>query len=215
METHLWFIGIATAVFSLLVWFSLAREKKRSEELKRTAMMLGFSFRVKAAGLPEEDFSRLPLFQHGRKKRFKNVLEAGSGDDRTLIFDYRYRVSSGKHGRTIRQTAACFKVNPERVSFRLRPEGGVDRIKAAFGFRDINFEGYPEFSGQYHLSGENEEAVRSVFNERVLYFFRERAGWTVESGGGWLAVYREGHRTKLEDYRKFIEDVRRIRRQFE
>ncbi len=214
MELHLWFIGISTIIFILLVWFSLAQEKKRSEHLRRTAMLLGFSFRPADKKLQLGPFTSLPLFQRGRRRRFRNILEAGSGDARTLIFDYSFHVSSGKRGRTHVQTAACFPFQKGDAAFQLSPETIIDRVKSTFGYHDINFESQPEFSRNYNLSGSDEAAVSGLFKDTVLYYFREKEGWTLECGGGWLAVYKKDERTRLEEYRFFVEDVREIRRLF-
>lgn len=50
----------------------------------------------------------------------------------------------------------------------------------------LEFAGRSEFP--YRVRGQDEQAIRTAFTDRVLDFFRDHPGWIVEGRGDWLLV---------------------------
>lgn len=73
----------------------------------------------------------------------------------------------------------------------MHPEGLIHRIGDWFGFKDIDFEDFPQFSKQYYLKGKDEERVRNEMNESVLHFFTLQKGWNLEGLNFYMILYRK------------------------
>ena len=71
----------------------------------------------------------------------------------------------------------------------MKPEHFGHRIAAYLGWEDIDFEQYPSFSENYHLSGENEDFIRHTFNDQILKFFSRTSGWSIEAANYYLIFY--------------------------
>ncbi len=131
------------------------------------------------------------LFADGRGS-ISNLCQKKSGilDETTYLFDYTYTVSTGKTHITYEQTV--FFVNSKKLGlpeFILKPERFLNRIAAFLGWDDINFEMYPEFSNKYYLKGEDEHYIRYHFDDKVLRFFSNNQGWSVEAVNYFLIFY--------------------------
>ena len=80
------------------------------------------------------------------------------------LAEYSYVISSGKSNHTVRQTVVAFtEGNTGLPDFDLSPENIFHKIGGAFGYQDIDFERFEEFSKRYLLRGKDEEAIRKTF----------------------------------------------------
>jgi hypothetical protein len=129
------------------------------------------------------------------------------------IFD---RVTGGGQSEEVLTTVVLFESTLLSLPyFLLRPEGMFDKVESAFGDQDIDFEGFPNFSRQYLLRGQ-EEQVRNVFNSNVLSYFDNDPGWTLEGFETQLLVYRNKERVaSKEDFQEFEQQARMIFRLFQ
>ncbi len=59
-------------------------------------------------------------------------------------------------------------------NFSFDSESFFHKIRNIIGYKDIDFDTHPNFSKNYLLNGEDENAIRNVFNEGVLYFFENK-----------------------------------------
>jgi hypothetical protein len=199
-------IGGVLALVAVLAYVNYLTEKKRTEALKRVAEELGFDFFPKDQGMLG-GLQSFHLFSQGHTKRLTNLMRGEAGGLAVEIFDYRYTVGGGKSSQTFKQTVICFRLDgPDLPAFSLRPENIFHRIGAWFGYQDINFDDYPEFSNRYLLRGPDEKAIRELFTDRVLAFFEGRAGLSTEGGGDRLLFYRHNKRVEPERVRSLLED---------
>ena len=170
----------------------------RSRNMAELAHRLGFSFS------DEDDFGLMPqlrdfrLFAEGRNRRIKRVLRHQHGlmDFDISIFDYSYTKWSGsKSNKAKQEYQTVFFIQSQQLSLPellLQPETIMHKIGELIGFKDIDFVRYPKFSGQYRLTGDDEEYIRHHFTDDVLNYFTINKGWTVEGLGFYLVVYRKG-----------------------
>jgi hypothetical protein len=120
------------------------------------------------------------------------------------LFDYSYVVSTGKTTITVQQTV--FFVNSKSLDlpiFLLRPEHLGHRIMEYFGSEDIDFDQYPVFSEKYRLTGENEDFIRSAFDDKVLRYFSEANGWHIEATNYYLVYYEPSKLCPVEELDRF------------
>jgi hypothetical protein len=187
-------------------------ERRRTQGLQRAAGELGLSFAAHANDLLESPFGRFHLFQQGRARTARNVLSGRLHEREVYVFDYDYKTGSGRHTHTHRQTVAAMRLDEFLLpQFELRPENVFHRIGAAFGYQDVDLDGYPEFSSRYLLRGPEADTVRRFFEGGPAEFLQDRARICIEGGQEWLVIYRAGRRTSAADLPRFLEEVFEIR----
>jgi hypothetical protein len=211
MDSALIVVGII-ALIVIAAFIVVAAEKRRCEGLRRLAGELGLKFEEKLIGLPGVKLGRLNLFNIGHAHRARNALSGQYCGVDLTIFDYQYTSGSGKSQHTDRQTVAAFYLPDAYLPlFALRPEHVFHKIGSAFCFQDIDFDHFPTFSSSYLLRGEDERAVRELFNDNVLMFFESRPGLCVEGADDWLIVYRARRRVSPEHLSTFLDEAFEVR----
>ena len=131
-----------------------------------------------------------------------------------MLFDFQYSASTGTSSTTIRQTVFARKGQERIPAFELRPESVGHKIASALGFHDIDFERRPEFSGRFLLRGDDESAIRRLFDDAKLRFFEKGPKRSVECDGEWIVTYRDGHDRAADELRSFVEDGEKIAAMF-
>lgn len=211
MDTFFPFIAIGIFVLlaiGSMIWSSKA-EKKRREALRQVADDMGLEYLEEGShdlSLSLESMHESKLFNRGRARRFRSVIQGQTDDVSIYLFDYFFTTGSGKHSRTHRQTVACLQSpNLALPQFAMRPQGAiVDAIGKSLGGQDIDFESHPEFSRQFVLQGGDEMAIRENFSPTVLEFFEQHAGISVEGLGNGLFFYRHNRRMPPDGMRELL-----------
>lgn len=196
--------GLVGAVAALQYYLKM----KRRREVREEAARMGF---VAIAETEWGAVKALPhsLFTHGHGRTVDNLIEGSADGMRARLFDYQYTTGSGKNSSTYSQTVAAFLLTQASLPvFRLRPEGFFHKLAEALGFKDIDFDGFPEFSENYHLSGADEEAVRRLFNPGVISLLGRDLGWTMEGQGATLLVYKPRVKVAPADFPDFLRRAR-------
>jgi len=175
--------------------FSIIYEKRRKQKLKEIADEMGLTFAPDGDPHLLARFSDFKLFNVGRSRRMKNLIQGDSGEVKLAIFEYKYTTGSGKNSKTRHQSVVSLH-SPNLVcpDFTIRPESFLDRIGSALGFQDIDFDDHPEFSNKFVLQGSNEQQLRQYFNRETLDFFTNRPSICVEAQSGTLFYYRVNKR---------------------
>lgn len=133
------------------------------------------------------------LFGKYRNGIINHIASRKSGDlsEQEYLFDYTYKVSTGKSTITYRQTV--YFVNSKLLAlpeFMMKPEHFGHKIASYLGINDIDFEEYPVFSDKYHLKGEHESYIRSTFSDHILKFFSKHHGWNCEAANYFMIFYK-------------------------
>lgn len=198
MEIVIPFIIFAAAVASSVFWVKKKRASKRTEEMKALAAHLQLGFEeadnhgllTQLAGfqLFKKGFN---LFGNGR--RVQNVLRETVGDTEFFMFDFAYRVSTGKSSKMVWQTVTFAKNRLWSLpAFHLEPETWWHRLKTALGSRDVNFPDSPDFSEKYWLTGGIEAHIRAEFKPEIRDFLVQRPPGKLEGENYYLIGYKSG-----------------------
>lgn len=196
----------AILVVGILLW-SRRKDKERTEAVRRFARMQGWEFqdRGEIRGLDTW------LFKHTRRRSVRNVLTRNADTGPATVFDYRYIEHHGNHSHAETQTVAVFRVAGDPPpEFELRPENVLHKVAGLLGWKDIDFDSHPEFSSKVLLRGPDEAAVRRAFTPPVLSFFERNLGWSVETKGNAVLVYRAGKTAKPDDLAEFVDAATRV-----
>jgi len=181
--------------------------RQRTQALKSLATSLSFTFSEKDDGSLMAQMSVFHLFSRGCARRITNVFTGKFNLVPVTVMDYKYTTGGGKDSHTWNQTVMvmdCEKLQLPR--FILHPENIFDKIGSVFGRKDINFDAAPVFSKRYFLRGDDETAVRGLFNARVLGYFEQRPGLSLECDGVRLIYYRTSKRVTPDKFQAFLQE---------
>ena len=196
--------GIALFIGSIFTFMHLY-ESNRAKALKEAASALGLSFsRSEDEGLHGK-VKEFPLFKKGVFRKMTNVMQRKEGAGTLTVFEYKYHDAMKKrdvwHTLMAMESDAAglpgFSLQPERIWHKLGP--------SVSGYRDIDFDDHPEFSKAFLLKGEDEVAIRRLFDREILDLLAGRAGCCVDSAPG-ILVYRNGGRWKPKDIDAFMRE---------
>jgi len=169
---------------------------RRQQDMDHLARRLGLGFHA------EDDFGLsaqlrdFKLFNEGRNKTVRHIIRKQDGlmDFDISIFDYSYKKWHGSgQDNMVHQTV--FFLQSARLGLPelwMQPETIVHKLGELVGFTDIDFVRFPKFSGQYRLTGGDEEYIRHHFTDEVLNYFTLNKGWSMEGLGFYLMFYRKG-----------------------
>ena len=199
------FIFLIIGVIVVVAVYSWQKEKERTRVLQATATQLGWSFVASAPLNMIAGLERFALFNSGQGRRITNFMYGEASGIKAAVFDYAYTTGSGKNRQTHYQSVVYLEPgNLNLPYFSLRPEGLLYKIFTAFGYQDIDFGQRPEFSRQYILRGQDEQAIRRTFNDGLLSFYESYPGTCTDGGGNQLFVYRGGYRFQPQEIQSYV-----------
>jgi hypothetical protein len=144
-------------------------------------------------GIGRTELRRMSLIAGKDHPLAKNVMSGSFNGLDAAIFDYAYRSSHRSNAYWISQTVVAFRLPGRTLSaFQLAPQTIAHGIASLIGYRDIDFDDQPEFSGRFLLRGEDERAIRTQFTPRILHGLQsldDAFNLTVEGAGDCLIVY--------------------------
>ncbi len=205
MDKVLIISGIIFAIAAIIIvvrYYS----RKRTEALQAASASLGFSFTKTTDGTLLQSLTPFHLFSRGHSKKIWNVMTGSDNGVDVKIFDYRYTTGGGKSSHTARQTVLLFRSNMKLPFFTLQPENVFHKIGKIFGYQDIDWDSYPEFSKQYLVRSSDEPACREIFSKDVIEYYEQRKGIYTEAGNDILLYYRSHKTVRPEDIRDFLKN---------
>lgn len=171
-------IAIMIGVLGLIVVGAILAHKAakaRREALARLARAWGVAFAPERDDRPKERFPGLSWFAQGDERWLSNTLDGTIelGGRRVRVFggDFTYeshdRDSDGNR-RTTTTHRSYFTVDLglSTPDLAVRPEGFGDKVKALFGFSDIEFES-AEFNRRMHVRSSDKKFAFDVFHARA------------------------------------------------
>ena len=181
-------------------------ERKRTEAMAAAAAEIGLEFSADQDDALLEKLQVFALFTKGHGPKMRNLMTAETDLATLTIFDYRFTTGGGQHSQTHLQSVILMQSDSlDLPTFQLKPEGFFDKIGAAIGLQDIDFDENPEFSKSFTLKGDDEVAIRTFFDARMLEEFVKHQGVAVESAHGLFIYYQTG-RKKPEEIQPFMTD---------
>jgi hypothetical protein len=200
--------GTVFVLIGVLVYLVVENNKKRVASIQALAPILRLRYYPKDDGSLGSLLCNFEFFAHGRSK-VSNLLRGKvmrqSRPVEVAIFDYQYTVgkqydrvsfdegsvsvSSDSDTQTYWLTALVFYDESLNIpSFNLRPEFFTDKVANAFGFKDINFRNFPNFSKHYRLDSQYPEDVQELFQPNLLKFY-EANPLRTEANGPYLLFF--------------------------
>jgi len=181
----------------LLGIYSHKKEKERRESLRSYAQQHRLYFdpgKVRGFG---NRFPHLEFLQRGSNRYAYNISAGKWGGREMTVFDYHYQTHS-RDSEGKRKThhhyfsAAVVEAGFPLREMSIRPEGIFDKVKAAFGWDDLDFES-AEFSKRFHVSARDRRWAYDVITPRTMEFLLRCPNRELYFAGRQLAV-RSDHR---------------------
>ncbi|MBN1257449.1 MAG: hypothetical protein JXA52_07055 [Planctomycetes bacterium] len=184
------FFGVILFFVIIGLIVNFISERKRTEAWQALAEQSGFTFENKNAEIHQA--YPFHLLNQGSFRQCRNVLQGTAAGTTVTLADYQYTVSTGRNSTTHKQTICLAQSDRLHLpAFNLRPENFFDRFGEILGGVDYDFEEDAEFSEMYVLQGDDETAVRALFNEsaRKLFVSAIANGPHVEGGGNAILLH--------------------------
>ena len=125
------------------------------------------------------------------------------------IADVTFNEGNAFTAETFNTTLMILNLNKKLPTFTMEKEGVLgnifDRVMAFTGYKDIDFEMYPNFSKKFLLMGENESEIRSFFTNEIIHFFENHQIYHLESNGESLVIFDKIKLARTDETIAFIE----------
>jgi hypothetical protein len=187
------FIFVAIAIIA----YSIYSNQKRQKEWQQFAANHGFIYsRYDAKSIPEF-YSEYQLFREGHSRKAYNVCQGIEKDIKILAFDYKYTTGSGKNSQTHYLTPLIIESNLVFKPLIIRLENIFDKIGAAVGFDDIDFES-AEFSKKYYVKCTDKKFAYDIIHARMMEFLLECRNMNLEAQGDSI-VFHQGKTSSISE----------------
>ena len=176
------FFALFLVLIVVLGMVGHAQAKARRERFAAFAAEQGWQYTVATLRDLEDRYPELEFFQRGSNRYGENFLSGAAAGHALTAFDYHYQTSSGS-GKNRRTQHHRFTVVMLQPRFPLKPltirgEHLFDRLTAAFGWDDIDFES-AEFSSKFHVSSPDRRWAFDVITARTMAFLLDRDAGTM------------------------------------
>lgn len=191
-------IGLVIAIIVAVVIIN----QKHNQAMQALAQDLKLQFFPKGNSNLQTYLANFELFSVGKYQKVRNLMMGKVKNQRGVeihaaIFEYFYTVGHHSDTDTYGQTIVLFyDPSLHLPRFSLRSEHLIDKIANQFGFKDINFPEFPQFSKRYRLHADNESAIRRLFQPNLLKFYEgQKDPWRVgtEANSSYMMIFPLGN----------------------
>lgn len=196
---------LATGTVFFMIWNAAVekKEKKRIEALRSHAEERGLMFDEKTE-IPEEPAKGVFFIQgHSYSRKASNITHSVKAGRHTFnVFDYEYVTGAGKSAQLHQYACALCGLHGTTGRFYpvfcMEPENFMHKAEDVFTHADIDFDLYPRFSKQYHLTGPSREKIEAFFTPGILSCLESHPGLEIYSDGFYITICRKGHLSPKE-----------------
>lgn len=125
------------------------------------------------------------------------------------ICDVTFNEGQAFTAETFNTTVMVLKLNNKIPSFSMEKEGvlGIifDKVMSFKGYKNIDFETYPDFSKKFLLHGNDESEIREFFTEEIIRFFENNHLFNIESNGEALFIFNKIKLARTDETIAFID----------
>lgn len=109
------------------------------------------------------------------------------------ISDVTFNEGEAFSAETFNTTLMVLRINKTIPVFTMEKEGLFekifDRVMAFTGYKDIDFQMYPDFSNRFLITGKDESEIQSFFTDELIRFFENRQIYHIESNGEAIVLF--------------------------
>jgi hypothetical protein len=201
------FAVFAPLILCLYILTDIVRQK-RIKRIRDLASQQAFTHVAHPREEIPSQLRNMSFFRY--KGTLRNMVQGERKGVRFVLVDREkrfYQWPWKERGAECKTAVALYARSFNLPAFELEPEMLDDKITCLLLGNDIDFPSHPEFSRKYLLYGQEERRVRDVFNSHVLAFFETTEGWSVESEGDWVVLYKRDEQVECEDILSFLDEA--------
>ena len=90
-------------------------------------------------------------------------------------------------------------------AFTLDREGLLERLYVLAAYKDIDIKNHADFSKRFYLRGENENAIRSLFNDELVRFFESNAYYHIESSKSGVLIFSKERVASIKEIKALLD----------
>ena len=175
---------------------------KRQNNLEQVANDFGLRFDP----LKHRTSTFLENFIYFKTKKIEHVFNQLSAKESPChLFDVTFSEGEFIAKEVIRSTMLHIKTSSNVPVFTLDREGLLERLYALTGYKDIDIKNHADFSKRFYLRGENENAIRSLFNDELVLFFESNAYYHIESSKDGLLVFSKERMASIKEIKALLD----------
>jgi hypothetical protein len=167
------------AVFVVLAIVGHRQEKARRQRLTAFAAGENLQFQPERQNDLDGQYPEIEFFQRGHSRHGENFVTGFAGAYGFTAFDYHFTTGSGKNKSRHHYAVIILQPNFPLKPLTIRPEGIFDKVTAAFGWDDIDFES-AEFSSRFHVRSQDRRWAYDVLQPLTIEFLLGRGRPTLE-----------------------------------
>jgi hypothetical protein len=159
----------------------------------------------------------LQAFEIGRSgieetRRVWDVMESdGNSADKTRMMNYSFVCFNGLRPKSYDQTVVLIESSDSALPhFLLTKKRIFQRLENLFKVPVLIFPEQATFNKLYQLKGEDEIAIRAVFNPQVCTVLEQHPGLTIEGRGPQLLIFREKVVLDPGEWPTFLDEARAL-----
>jgi MFS superfamily sulfate permease-like transporter len=130
------------------------------------------------------------------------------------IADITFNEGGAFTAETFNTTMMVLQLNKKIPIFTMEKEGVLekifDRVMTYTGYKDIDFEMYPDFSKKFLIMGNKEAEIRSFFTDDIIRFFEDHQIYHIESNGEALFIFDKIKLARTDETIAFIDYAKEL-----
>ena len=159
----------------------------------------------------DKDVYFLKQFIFFRTKEIDHIYNCLSEKNKNLtLFDIEYSEGEFIAKEVVRSSIMHIKLNRKIPEFTLDREGFLEKIYGFAGFNDIQIENHSDFSNRFFLLGEDEEAIKSFFDDELVHFFESNPYYHIESNGSNLLIFGKERLASIKEIKAMLDFGKRL-----
>ena len=126
------------------------------------------------------------------------------GNERYMLFDVEFTEGAFIAKEVVKTTVMHINLDFDIPVFTLDKEGLLDFKYGLEGFKDINIDNHPDFNKRFFLSGENNEAIHSLFTDELILFLESHPYYHIESSGTSLLILKKERLLSVQEIKAML-----------
>jgi len=160
----------------------------------------------------EKETHFLDKFHFFRTKSIHHIYnKLSTKNDVLKIFDIEFSEGEFIAKETVRTTMLYITLDEKIPEFTLDREGFLEKVYAFAGFMDIPIQEHSDFNKRFYLLGEDEAAIKTLFNGDIIHFFESNPYYHVESNGTCLLVFSKERLASIKEVKGLFDFGKRLK----
>jgi len=199
---------VVIAVAGVAIYYSHKAEQERIASLRALAWSKGWNFNPESDSRHDEQYNCFSTFQQGHSRRAYNTITGEhtvNGKPHPVkMGDYLYKVTShnGKTTTTTTYRLSYLIIHLPYLTvpnLQIRPENLFDKIGAAIGFDDIDFES-AEFSRKFMVKSTNKRFAYDVITPKMMEFLMASPKRSIDQERAMICITNGTRRWKAHEF---------------